>query len=250
MSYVEPPCPPQPSAPFHAECVIVCDRYDDFLAKTLPANKHLFDRVVVVTSPEDKKTQRVCEWNHVECVRTDALESRWGRFCKGAGINAGLEKLNNLGWVVHMDADILLPPQTKLILANADLCPRDLYGIDRFIVKGYEAFAKFQDSPRLQHECDAYIHADAFPLGTRVMSKEAGGYIPIGFFQLWSPSGSGVTRYPEQHTDAGRGDMLFAKQWPRRRRQFIPELIGYHLESIDSQMEANWRGRTTARFTY
>ena len=228
----------------------MCDRYSDFLAKTLPHNKHIFHRIVVVTSPEDKQTQRICEWNHVEVIRTDVLNSRWKQFCKGAGINAGLEHLKGPGWRVHLDADILLPPQTKIILENADLEPRDLYGIDRFIVKGYSEFARFQDSPRLQHECDSYIHLDAFPLGTRVMSKEAGGYIPIGFFQMWNPHVSGITRYPEQHTDAGRGDMIFAKEWPRRRRHFIPELIGYHLESKDSVMEANWHGRTTAPFTY
>lgn len=249
MSYTEPPCPIQPP-PFFSEAVIVCDRYDDFLAKTLPHNKHLFDRIVVVTSPEDKKTQRICEWNHVEVIRTDVLNSRWGEFHKGKAINVGLERLSRKGWVIHLDADILLPPQTRILLANADLDPRDLYGIDRFIVKGYEAYAKFIENPRLQHEADAYIHIDAFQIGTRVMSKEAGGYIPIGFFQLWNPSVSGVSRYPEQHTNAGRGDMLFAKQWPRRRRQFIPELIAYHLESLDSKMEANWNGRTTAPFTH
>ena len=247
--YCEPPCEPTPK-PFHVEAVVVCDNYSDFLSKCLPANKHIFDRIVVVTSPEDHKTQRICEWNHVECVRTDALNSRWKEFHKGKGINVGLDKLNKHGWVVHLDADILLPPQTRQILENADLDPRDLYGIDRFIVKGYEKYARFQDTPRLQHECDSYIHVDAFPIGTRVMSKEAGGYIPIGFFQMWNPAVSGVLRYPEQHTDAGRGDMLFAKEWPRRRRQFIPELIGYHLESLDSSMEANWHGRTTAPFTY
>ncbi len=94
-----------------------------FLRCTLPANKHLFDRIVVVTSAEDRDTQRICEFHHVECVKTDALNSRWNQFCKGAGINEGLSRLDRDAWVVHLDADIWLPPQTRLLLQNANLDP-------------------------------------------------------------------------------------------------------------------------------
>ena len=90
MSY-HSPCPGgtvnQPDPDFKMEAVVVCDRYSDFLRCTLPANKHLFDRIVVVTSAEDRDTQRICEFHHVECIKTDALNSRWNKFCKGAGIN-------------------------------------------------------------------------------------------------------------------------------------------------------------------
>ena len=124
MSY-ECPCPGgavnTPDPDFKVEAVVVCDRYSDFLRCTLPGNKHLFDRIVVVTSAEDRDTQRICEFHHVECLQTDALNSRWNKFCKGAGINEGLSRLDRNGWVVHLDADIALPPQTRLLLQNAHL---------------------------------------------------------------------------------------------------------------------------------
>lgn len=66
------------------EAVIVCDNYSDFLAHTLPDNRILFDKIVVVTSFEDKETQRVCEFWHVQCIKTDVINSRKGEFCKGA----------------------------------------------------------------------------------------------------------------------------------------------------------------------
>ena len=257
MSYHVPchdPCeggvvnPPNPD--FKLEAVLVCDHYSDFLRCTLPANKHIFDRIVVVTSPEDRDTQRICEFHHVECIKTDALNSRWNKFCKGAGINEGLARLSQDAWVVHLDADIWLPPQTRSLLQNANLDPGMLYGIDRFCVKGYAEWDKFLEMPVLQHECDAYVHLNAFPLGTRVTSKDGGGYIPIGFFQMWSPAVTGIRCYPVNHTDAGRGDMVFAKMWPRARRALIPEVVGYHLESTDASMSANWYGRKTAPFTY
>ncbi len=253
MTYVcdgagNPPHVPDPQ--FRIEAVVVCDRYADFLRVTLPCNKHLFDRIVVVTSPEDRDTRRICEFHHVQCIPTDALNSRWNKFCKGAGINEGLAALDRDGWVLHLDADIWLPPQTRLLLQNANLDQRMLYGIDRFCVKGYAEWDRFLERPALQHECDAYVHLNAFPLGTRVTSQAGGGYIPIGFFQMWSPRVSGVCQYPVEHTDAGRGDMVFAKQWPRALRGFIPEVVGYHLESTDASMSANWFGRKTAPFTY
>ena len=250
MSYLDP-CPvPEPTAPFRLEAVVVCDSYHDFLRHTLPANKHIFDRIVVVTSYEDRATQRICEYNHVEVIRSDAGESRKGHFCKGCMINAGLAALSKSDWVIHLDADMVLPPQTRLLFERAELDKSCLYGIDRFNVHGYRAWEKFQQEPRLQHECDAYIHLNAFPMGTRIMTAAGGGYIPIGFFQAFNPKGSGIERYPEGHTDAGREDMLFAKLWPRSKRHFLPEIVGYHLESDDAAMSVNWAGRKSALFQH
>jgi hypothetical protein len=235
--------------PFKIEAVIICDQYHDFLAHTVPANKFVFDRLVVVTSPEDRKTQRICEYHHVQCIQTDAIRSRWKEFCKGAAINEGLEALSLSCWAVHLDADILLPPQTRGLIEKANLDPTNIYGIDRFNVKGYAAFDEFRSYPQLQHENDSWVHLNAFPVGTRVM-KGGSGYVPIGFFQMWNPEVSGINCYPEGHKDAGREDFLFAQHWPRSHRAMIPEIIGYHLESEDAQMGANWEGRKTKQFTY
>lgn len=251
QKYHDPiPCDPQRECaePFYLEAVIICDKYSDFLRHTLPLNKHIFDRVVVVTSYEDKETQRICEYHHVECIKTDVLESRKKVFCKGKGINVGLDVLSKRGWVAHIDADIVLPPQTRILLERAHLDPSMVYGIDRFNVRGAKVWNDFQSNPKLQHECDAYIHMSAFPVATRVMQASTNGYIPIGFFQLWNPKVSGYSRYIEGHTDAGREDMLFPAQWPRHKRGFIPELIGYHLESEDASMSMNWAGRVSAPF--
>jgi hypothetical protein len=247
----EPECPGKPvPAPerFKMEAVVVCDGYADFLCHTLPHNKFLFDKIVVVTSYEDKATRKLCEYLHVECIPTDVLKSRHGVFCKGAGINVGLAALDKDAWVVHLDADIYLPPQTRILLENAALDKSFVYGCDRFIVRGRKAWDDFIEKPVLQHENECWIHLNAFPLGTRVMHRSTGGFVPIGFFQLWHPKTSGVSTYPEGHTSAGREDTLFLAPWPRSKRGFIPELIVYHLESDDARNAANWGGRTTAPY--
>ena len=241
MTYVDPNPPVQSvRQPFCMEAVVVCDKYADFLVHTLPHNKFLFDRIVVVTSFEDKATQRVCEFHHVECIRTDELLSRKGEFHKGKGINAGLEALSLRGWAVHLDADIYLPPQTRLLLQAADLDPAFIYGIDRFNVRGFEAWAEFQGVPRLQHECETYIHLGAFPMGTRVMHRHAGGYVPIGFFQLWHASAQ--KDYPWSLGTAQHDDILFAEQWPRANRVHLPTVLTYHLCAQPPKLGENWDG--------
>ncbi len=249
MGYEPEPCPLPPCEHFKIECVVVCDQYSDFLSQTIHTNKFLFDKLVVVTSPEDKKTRKLCEFHHVHCIPTDELNSRWGEFHKGKAINIGLEALDCDGWVLHSDADMWYPPQTRLLLEQAQLDRSMIYGCDRFIVKGKQAWNDFIEQPGLQHEANAYIHLNAFPIGTRVMHDFAGGWVPIGYFQLFHPSGSGISEYPQGHKDAGREDTLFAQKWPRAKRGFLPEIVGYHLESLDSTMSANWNGRTTAPFT-
>jgi glycosyltransferase involved in cell wall biosynthesis len=234
--------------PFKIEAIVVCRDYADFLANTLPFNKQLFDRIVVVTSPTDTATRKLCEYLHVQCVTCEALANPNG-FFKGEAINEGLKHISQEDWVVQMDADIFLPPQTRILLERARLNKYMVYGIDRFNVPGPRAWQDFLRNPKLQHECEAYIHLhNSFPLGQRVMTYED-GYIPIGFFQLWNPKFSGVDRYPEQHNSAGKTDMQFAKLWTRNERGHIPEIVAYHLESdANIPMGANWYGRKTPPF--
>lgn len=229
------------------ECCMVCINYSDFLAETLPINRRQFDKMVIVTAPEDKETQRVCDYWDVDVVLTDVVDSRWGNFAKAKGINAGLEHLDLDGWVLHLDADIALPPRSRTLLEHADLDPSHLYGADRLSVPDHEAWRAHQASPSLQHD-GYHVRLDAFHPMARFNAWHLGGYAPVGYFQLWNPGASGVTTYPADHSEADRTDVLFAQQWPRRKRQLLPELAVYHLESEPAEQGANWGGRRTARF--
>ncbi len=84
-------------------------------------------------------------------------------------------------------------------------------------------------------------------IGTRLALDHNGGWLPIGFFQLWHAQ-SGITRYPEGHTNAAREDTLFPAQWSRSKRALIPEILAYHLESENAVMGTNWQKRTTQPF--
>ena len=229
------------------EGIIVSVDYADMLAETLPLNKHVFDQIVVVTSPEDLETQRVCRYHGVRHIQTDAFRARWGEFHKARGINAGLKVLGMDDWVVHMDADIVLPPTTRRLIERADLHRWMLYGADRFQVQGSEAWRAHQALPPLQQD-NYHVVLDAFPIAPRFSGERMGGYAPPGYFQLWNPSASKVYRYPDEHDGAQKTDVLFTAKWSRSNRQLLAEFVVYHLESEPAAQGTNWGGRVTKRF--
>ena len=238
---------PQKSAnPKKIEAVMVCVNYGDFLAWTLPMNKIHFNRLVVVTDSKDTYTQEICSYYHVECVVTDSFYVGGG-FNKANGINFGLGKLDKDGWVVHLDADIALPPRTGQILRQLPLDENSIYGIDRSSVFGLDNWIRFLQNPVNQHSSTGFLYS-GYVHGARLLNLDRDGWIPIGYFQMWCPSASRVVKYPNFHQGADRTDALFPYNWERKNRHLIPELICYHLESEESELGINWRGRKTRRF--
>ncbi len=231
------------------EAVITCVHYADFLAATLPHNLPLLDDLVVVTSPEDRDTVRLCKRWSLRWLETNVWTRDGSTFNKSRGINHGLNHLGRHDWLLHMDADIVLPPRFRHLLANAELDPTCLYGIDRVNCPSYEAWRDFLANPEVQYEWQYLVKPPRhWPLGARIAHQDYGGYMPIGFFQLWHAS-SGVTRYPIlQDGDAEHSDVLHAAQWDRPKRVLLPEILAVHLESEAAAMGANWKGRTTPPF--
>lgn len=230
------------------EAITVCVGYADFLRWTMPFNKNLFDRFVVVTMPHDIETQKVCEFWHVETVITDSFHQNGDAFNKANGINAGLSRLSLNDWVVHLDADIFLPPRSGQILKTLPLNPKKLYSIDRINCKSFDSFLAFLEQPEAQHPNNGLMVFNAFENGSRLLDLDSDGWLPIGYFQMWNPLVSEVLTYPNQHGAADRTDVLFTRRWTRENRELLPELVAVHLESEECAMGANWKGRKTKYF--
>ena len=229
------------------EAITVSVGYADFLAETIPLNQQHFDRWVIVTAPEDLDTQRVCRYYGVPHVQTDVFRSRWGEFHKAKGINKGLAALALDGWVLHLDADIVLPPRTRELLERKTLIKEHLYGADRFLVRSAHDWRRHQALPAMQHD-DYHVNLNMFELAPRFSGERMGGWAPPGFFQLWHPQASGVSDYPAEHSDASRTDVLHTARWGSQSRVLLGELAVYHLESEPAAQGANWGGRVTARW--
>lgn len=235
------------------EAVVVCVQYADFLEATLPLNRPHVDRLVVVTKPDDQETKDVCAKYDTECLTTHAFGPD-GQFCKGAGINVGLSHLDRDGWVLHLDADMVLPIHARQLLEQRDLDPECIYGGDRINLIGKTAFDTHVRERRLQEPPRTFGTEGWWMNTIRVVFYEHGGWVPCGFFQLWNPTGSGVHSYVEDRVfaepaHAGNTDLLFVSQsWPVDKRVLLPELLLGHVESEQIGSGANWSGRKTKRF--
>lgn len=228
------------------EAIITSVNYSDFLSHSLPETLQHVDNVVVVTSREDKKTKDLCNFYGVNCVETEVFFEHQDKFNKGRGINLGLAHLRHDDWLLHLDADTMLPHRFRYMLTQAGLDKENIYGVDRLNTKSHQNYqdAKTYLTPQWKHGCLINAHA-GFDLGARLKHGDY-GYCPIGYFQLWHSSQK--RRYPTAQGSAEHTDVLFATQWARKNRILLPDLFVYHLESEEVPMGTNWEGRKTKHF--
>lgn len=232
------------------EAVTVSVGYADLLAEVVPHNLPLLDLWTVVTTPEDHDTQGVCARYGVRCLQTEVFHRDTSKpsINKSRGINHGLMHHSHAGWMLHLDADVVLPPQFRRMLANAEVDPTCLYGMDRVDCPDAAEWDAFLRQPEPQYQWNYMICPPrGWRIGARLAHGDYGGYCPLGFFQLWNPRASGVPRYPiKADGDMEHTDVLFALQWPRRRRVLLPEGFCVHLGG--GGFGANWKGRVTPPF--
>lgn len=236
------------------ETVTVCVGYADFLRVTAAENIGLFDRWIIVTSPEDIETRDVCRRFNLEVILTDEHKKHDGEaFSKGRIIEKGLRQLSANCWRLHLDADIVVPRTFHHLLEMGHLDTNKIYGCDRIMIRSYEQWLKFKNSGWLIPSYNNQIRfPEGYPVGTRWGDYHT-GWLPIGFFQLWHGAadewrGSRIKPYPEFHGQANRGDVQMAQKWDRRQRELLGELIVVHLESEKSPCGVNWNGRKSKRF--
>jgi hypothetical protein len=230
----------------YLECVIVCVNYSDFLGYTLPRAIDMCERVVVVSHPNDKATHRLCDKYSVDCLKTTVFHDDGDKFNKGRAINLGLSNLRHDGWLMHIDADIMLPHRFRHSLKMANLDKSCIYGCDRLNTISYENWERHAKQTVPQHQWRFMVTPQScFPVGSRLVHLEY-GWLPIGYLQLWHSSVR--KQYPIVCGSAEHSDVLFAVQWPREKRILLPELFCYHLESEQAKMGTNWDGRQTKPF--
>ena len=235
--------------------ISVCVNYSDFAAWTIPINKSLFDKWYVVTDEGDIATKQLCNYWGIDCVQTSAFYENDSTFNKYAGINEALKKIRADAdvYIVFLDIDIMLSPNTRRVLENIDLKNNVLYGIDRVNCKGVSQFVTFMNYPDMIIDNWLLTPAD-MELGSRIIhmygqpgdNGKFGGWKPLGFFQLAHRESFDV--YPQECNGADHCDIEFANMYDRSNRIMIPEILGVHLESENAQWGSNWKGRKTALF--
>lgn len=248
------PQPPSRRAGRYLEAVIVAVNYADFLEETLAWNKQYFDHITVVTSFDDKETHRVCRLNNIDPVKTNEFWEDGAAFNKAAGINLGLAHARYNDWILHLDADVLLPHDFRNLLWQYPLKQDCIYGADRINIVGRKAYEKLIASKEFRHQyLEKFLNVvpPQSDRAARLVHKEM-GWLPLGYYQLFNGKylGDHQLRYPDQnHTrSAERSDVLFSLQWKRENRILLPNVTVFHLESEARPQGVNWFGRKSCKF--
>ena len=226
------------------EAVIVCVDYADFLAETLPHNLPHFDRTLVVTAPPTRDAGALPQAERPLLRDEPLLQGRrpvqQGPRASTSAWATSAERLDRPPRRRHVPA-----PLTRKWLEWRSLDRESIYGIDRVNCVGYDNGSRSWPG-RHQHDYMCRVNVPPFPLLDRISIRDYGGYVPIGYFQMWH--GSLGRRYPIAKGDAEHTDVLHAIQWdeekpppdPRGRRRPPPE--------PPRGPRRNWKGRTTPRF--
>lgn len=214
------------------QCVIICVNYDDFLSITLPFNKNHVDDITVVTTKNDLATQQLCRQYGAKVVITDRLHEDGAKFNKGKAINDGFKSLNNPDWILHLDADMILPHDFKDKIKATNLDINKLYGITRLMCPNYEAWRRYQRTGR---------HRPRWAHQRRRLN------IGVGFFQLFNSKCPKLDQnpwYPEEFGHAGRSDRFFMRKIGQVESL---NMVGIHIDNESKNMGANWNGRVTSK---
>lgn len=203
------------------KAIVVCVGYDDLLAITLPNNIRHFSECVVVTSPGDERTRRVCESvTNTRVFCTDAFTRHGAAFNKGLAIEEGFDFLGRDGWICVWDADILLPDRPDWGVIE---CGR-LHSASRRIVNDVLDWNENNDW-------------SDYPI-----SSESGmpGYLHL--FHARDPAIAQQPWYDLKFVHAGGGDGYFQSRWPPHLKTYMPFEV-LHLGPKDT----NWFGRVSER---
>ncbi len=220
------------------EGVVVCVRYGDYLSWSLPENIRLFDRLTVVTAPDDTLSQSIAERYGATVVTSERFRDGGAVFNKGRMLNDGLKALRLDDWLLVFDSDILLPKTLRMHLQNRQLRPDSLYYSIRLNAPETDTenwLTSFESDPGLR----ASLSFD----------RPGANRMPWGYFQLFHapscpPSHTGEPLYSEQFPNAGDVDYEFQARWPAERKILLPEAV-IHLPH--GSEGANWSGRTSRR---
>jgi len=239
------------------QAIITCVDYSDYLTITLSENLKVLKNITVITSTKDKKTQRLCKLLDVDCIVTGSFYHDGADFNKGRAINEGLKKITTPGWVVLLDADIVLPKNLHSLLDGKKLDIHSIYQCNRYHCSSYEKFLKLKKGK---------ITLDKLG-GKKILCKYGYGFFQI--FNLRHFLGSDTHIYPENFSDAGFVDVAFSNKFDSKhiKKRFLRKkdlnpfnmkpdikpqphccLKDINVIHLDHGFSLNWHGRKTKEF--
>lgn len=213
--------------------IIVCVNYSDILKITWKRNNYELnkDKVIIITDTKDIKTKSFCIENCINYIQTNEFYFNNSKFAKGRAINVGINHIKSLdkdAWILHLDADIILPHGYRDFLNNVILNRNILYYMKRMklitdkdikdFLKSYDSFLDFKDD-----QCDCG---------------------PVGYHQLFNINANCLKNkefiYPQKSKSAAFDDEDFWKLFKSDNNRMYQFAMTCHHLGDD---RINWDGR-------
>lgn len=228
--------------------IMVCVDYSDLLSITLPYNRHHFEEIVVVTSPQDAKTVGVVfsqyDSSKISVFQTNAFYENGATFNKWKALEQGLDAMGRHGWLCIMDADVLWP---KKLPPFAPVKGK-LYTPKRRM---------WEEWPKLDN---LFVEVDTVRVGDYPETSERAYVVPkedqwskfplhrqmvefAGYSQIFHADDPVLGLAPWHETDwkhAGGADSFFQAKWSDEKK-IRPPFEVLHLGPAGQ----NWMGRAT-----
>lgn len=179
-------------------------KYSKFLEITLPLNKSQFDNILIVTSPDDLETQKVCKENGVDCFCTNEFFANGSKFDNNRAVSAALHKLKYKDWVISTSPDIIYPNDFREKLKLETLDENNMYGCKRAFINTYSEWKAYNAG---------YADIEDF----EVIPGEG-----CGFMQCWQFNSPKLKGIPLEETLPSNGIALESDIWFLRR--FHPDV--------------------------
>lgn len=170
----------------------------NMLCHTIGFNSVAFhnDNVIIVTTESDKDTQNFCVRRNLNCFPTDLFFKNGARFNRGAALTEVFKNLKFNDWVLHLDADILLPNGWRTVFKQLNPDKEFMYGSRRIILPKYRDYLDLSYGKKVEEFWT--------PRG-----------IAYGFLQLFNYQSEVFKNdptYPESY-DSAESDWKFRNRW-------------------------------------
>ena len=205
-------------------------KYSKFLEITLPLNKKSFDNILIVTTPEDLETQKVCIENGVDFYCTNEFFANGSKFDNNRAVSAALHKLKYKDWVISTSPDIIYPNDFRSKLELQTLNENTMYGTPRACISTYKEYLDFTNGIKKLEELDSYEYVP-------------GGW-GCGYCQIFSINSYKLRGVPLEETLPSNGIALESDIWFLRR--FHPDVreVGKLNITLIHLGHKDWGGKT------
>jgi hypothetical protein len=212
--------PPSKNNSFSLIGLCVSYNYFDTLQFMLPVNYLHFEKIYLLTQPDDEKTVEFCKQFQNVVVLFYNFTHHQKVFDKFGALNYAqsiIYRTHPDSWYLILDSDILLPNNFIDVLQKESLRPECIYGVARHNV--------FKTSELLDKSS---VHVSPMPVFQGIPTI-------IGYFQLYKKK----VFHANFHTAEG-GDVMFSRNFSMWCR--LDNILCYHL-GVPGK---NWRGKVVS----